>query len=76
MQRIRAIDSHTEGEPTCIVHAGIAYPAVSDILATRAYLEANYDWLRRALMREPRTPTHAPIASIFGSLDSTAIFVR
>src|ERR1700752_3643759 len=29
-----------------------------------------------ALMREPRTPTHAPMQSIFGSCAIPAIFVR
>ena len=29
-----------------------------------------------ALMREPRTPTQAPMQSIFGSWESTAILVR
>ncbi|MEH6721092.1 MAG: proline racemase family protein [Aurantimonas endophytica] len=48
------IYTHTEGEPLCIVHSGIPYPAGSSILEKRAFLEANYDWLRKALMREPR----------------------
>ena len=48
------IYTHTEGEPLCIIHSGIPYPAGSDILAKRRFLEANYDWLRLALMREPR----------------------
>jgi proline racemase len=48
------IYTHTEGEPTCIVHSGIVYPAGSSILEKRAFLEAQYDWVRLALMREPR----------------------
>ncbi|VVE90730.1 proline racemase family protein [Pandoraea bronchicola] len=48
------IYTHTEGEPLCIIHSGIPYPAGSTILEKRAFLEANYDWLRMALMREPR----------------------
>lgn len=48
------IYTHTEGEPLCIVHSGIPYPPGSSILAKRAFLEKNYDWLRCALMREPR----------------------
>jgi proline racemase len=51
---IDAIYTHTEGEPTCIVHGGITYPFGSDILEKRRFLERDYDWLRRALMREPR----------------------
>ncbi|HWK67743.1 MAG TPA: proline racemase family protein [Rhizobiaceae bacterium] len=46
--------THTEGEPLCIIHSGIPYPAGSSILEKRKFLEENYDWLRRALMREPR----------------------
>ena len=48
------IYTHTEGEPLCIIHNGIPYPAGSSILEKRAFLEANYDWVRTALMREPR----------------------
>jgi proline racemase len=48
------IYTHTEGEPTCIVHSGIVYPAGLSILEKRAFLEAQYDWVRLALMREPR----------------------
>ena len=48
------IYTHTEGEPLCIVHSGITYPFGSDILEKRRFLEESYDWLRRALMREPR----------------------
>lgn len=29
------IYTHTEGEPTCIVHSGITYPFGSDILEKR-----------------------------------------
>lgn len=51
---VDVIYTHTEGEPTCIVHSGITYPYGSDILEKRRFLERDYDWLRRALMREPR----------------------
>ena len=46
--------THTEGEPTCIIHSGVLYPPGSSILDKRKFLEKNYDWLRNALMREPR----------------------
>jgi Proline racemase len=48
------IYTHTEGEPLCIIHSGIPYPPGSSILEKRRFLQANYDWLRKALMREPR----------------------
>jgi proline racemase len=75
MRKNRFVDviyTHTEGEPTCIVHGGISYPFGGDILDKRRFLESHYDWLRRALMREPRghrdmfgvfvTPPSAPDA--------------
>src|SRR5262245_26756635 len=46
--------THTEGEPTCIIHSGITYPPSSSILQKRRFIEENFDWLRTALMREPR----------------------
>lgn len=55
---VDTIYTHTEGEPTCIIHSGIFYPPGTDILEKRRYLEKNYDWLRRALMREPRGHHH------------------
>ena len=48
------IYTHTEGEPLCIVHSGIPYPHGSSIVEKRAFLKENYDWVRCALMREPR----------------------
>lgn len=57
MQKQDAFDviyTHTEGEPLCIIHSGIPYPPGSSILEKRAFLENQYDWLRLALMREPR----------------------
>ena len=38
----------------CASSSGIPYPAGSTILEKRAFLEQRYDWLRKALMREPR----------------------
>lgn len=61
MRRNRFYDviyTHTEGEPSCIVHSGIIYPPNTDILEKRRFLEENYDWLRKALMREPRGHHH------------------
>jgi len=51
---VDCIYTHTEGEPTCIIHGGVTYPAGLDILQKRAFLQANYDHVRLALMREPR----------------------
>lgn len=57
MKAVDAFDviyTHTEGEPLCIIHSGIPYPAHSTVLEKRSFLAENYDWLRKALMREPR----------------------
>lgn len=48
------IYTHTEGEPLCIIHSGIPYPAGSTILEKRKFLKERYDWVRTSLMREPR----------------------
>ncbi len=69
-QHIDVIYTHTEGEPTCIVHAGIRYPFGADILAKRRFLEQDYDWLRRALMQEPRG--HRDMYGVFLTPPSTA----
>lgn len=55
--------THTEGEPLCIVHSGIPYPAGTSVLEKKQYLEAHYDWLRLALMREPRG--HKDMVGVF-----------
>jgi proline racemase len=57
-QFLDVIYTHTEGEPTCIVHSGIPYPHGGDILSKREYLKANHDHVRTSLMREPRGHQH------------------
>ena len=54
LPHVDVIYTHTEGEPTCIVHSGVRYPHGLDILGKRRHLEQHYDWLRKALMQEPR----------------------
>ena len=54
LPHIDVIYTHTEGEPTCIVHSGVRYPHGLDILGKRRHIEQHYDWLRKALMQEPR----------------------
>ena len=66
------IYTHTEGEPLCIIHSGIPYPAGSSILEKRVFLEENYDWLRKALMREPRG--HADMFGVFLTPPSSTDF--
>jgi len=69
MPQIDVIYTHTEGEPTCIIHSGVRYPAGTDIIAKRRYIENNYDWLRKALMQEPRG--HPDMFGVFLTPPST-----
>lgn len=66
------IYTHTEGEPLCIVHSGIPYPANSTILEKKQFIEANYDWLRLGLMREPRG--HKDMVGVFVTPPSSPEF--
>lgn len=51
---IHAIDSHTAGEPTRIVVGGIPNIKGNTMAEKKAYLEENLDYLRTAIMLEPR----------------------
>ena len=75
MKQLRQVDviyTHTEGEPTCIIHSGVRYPAASTILEKRRHLEQHYDWLRRALMQEPRG--HRDMYGVFVTPPSSTKF--
>jgi proline racemase len=53
-QMISVVDSHTAGEPTRIIVDGFP-PVKGQTMAERmSYLASHLDWLRKALMREPR----------------------
>ncbi len=64
--------THTEGEPLCIVHSGISYPASTTILEKWQFLKDEYDWLRLALMREPRG--HKDMVGVFVTPPSSPEF--
>lgn len=53
-QTIKTIDMHTGGEPLRVILEG--YPEIKGetVLAKRQYLKENLDYLRTALMHEPR----------------------
>lgn len=51
---IHAIDSHTMGEPTRIVIGGIPQIHGDTMADKKKYLEDNLDYVRTALMNEPR----------------------
>jgi proline racemase len=67
---VDVIYTHTEGEPTCIIHSGIPYPPGTDILEKRAFIQENYDWLRQALLHEPRG--HKDMYGVFLTPPSSA----
>lgn len=49
-----SVETHTLGEPTRIITSGFPDIPGSRMLEKKAFLEHNYDHLRRALMCEPR----------------------
>lgn len=51
---IKAVDTHTGGEFTRVVYAGIPEPQGSTMIEKKQWLAANCDELRRALTHEPR----------------------
>ena len=53
-QKIVSIESHTGGEPFRVVIEGLPEIPGATVLERRRYAERNLDWLRKALMWEPR----------------------
>ena len=51
---IKTIDSHTMGESTRIIYDGFPYLPGETMMEKKKYLIKNYDFLRSALMLEPR----------------------
>lgn len=60
---VNAIDSHTAGEPTRIITGGVPNIPGKTMPDKKAYMESKMDWLRTALMHEPRGH-----ANMFGSI--------
>ncbi|RLC48155.1 MAG: proline racemase, partial [Candidatus Cloacimonadota bacterium] len=52
--KIKTIDAHTAGGPLRIILSGLPEIKGKTILEKRKYLQKNYDYLRTALMFEPR----------------------
>tara|TARA_R110002072_G_C7978294_1_gene535834 strand:+ start:12542 stop:13489 length:948 start_codon:yes stop_codon:yes gene_type:complete len=52
--QIEYIDSHTGGEPTRVVHSGAPDLGTGPMAERQATMKAQHDWLRRALILEPR----------------------
>lgn len=53
-KEIIAVDSHTMGEPTRVIIDGISNIFGKTMPEKKAYLEENFDYLRTAVMLEPR----------------------
>ena len=53
-EKIKTIDAHTAGEPLRIILSGIPELQGNSILEYRRYMKENLDFLRTALMFEPR----------------------
>ncbi|MCI6277639.1 MAG: proline racemase [Clostridium sp.] len=54
IKSIQAVDSHTMGEPTRVVTGGIPSIKGKTMPEKKAYLENNMDYVRTAIMHEPR----------------------
>lgn len=54
IKSIHAIDSHTMGEPTRILVSGIPTIKGKTMYEKKVYLEQNMDYIRTAIMHEPR----------------------
>ena len=52
--KIKTIDAHTAGEPLRIILSGLPEINGKTILEKRKFLKENFDYLRTALMFEPR----------------------
>ncbi len=51
---LKTIDSHTEGEATRIIYDGFPALQGKTMMEKKNYLMENYDFLRTAMMLEPR----------------------
>ncbi|MBO8164612.1 MAG: proline racemase family protein [Brevibacillus sp.] len=51
---IQTIETHTYGEPTRIINGGLLKLKGNTVAEQRDYMAKHYDWLRRALIQEPR----------------------
>lgn len=54
MTQIAYIDSHTCGEPTRVIHRGVPDLGSGSMAERRDLLRGQHDWLRKALILEPR----------------------
>lgn len=72
MDRVRVIDSHTEGEPTRMVVAGGPDLGGGPLAERREKFRTKFDWFRRALVNEPRGSEVAVGALLIPPVDPNA----
>src|SRR5690625_4963015 len=53
-ERLQIVDSHTMGEPTRIIVGGVPPIPGKSMTEKKEYLENNLDYIRTAIMHEPR----------------------
>lgn len=73
MQRVRVIDSHTEGEPTRTVLAGGPDLGHGPLADRRDRFRREFDWFRRALVTEPRGSAVAVGALLVPPVDPRSV---
>ena len=73
VQKIRAIDSHTAGEPTRVVVAGFPDLGTGTMIERLEIFRANYDYLRSAIVNEPRGHSAIVGALLCEPIDRTCV---
>ncbi|GAK10675.1 proline racemase family protein [Geomicrobium sp. JCM 19039] len=51
---VQTIETHTFGEPTRIINGGLLKLKGETVAEQRDYMAANFEWLRNAIIQEPR----------------------
>ncbi|MEN8737797.1 MAG: proline racemase family protein [Akkermansiaceae bacterium] len=72
-QRIQVIDSHTGGEPSRVVISGAPEPQGQTMAEKRVFFREEMDWLRTAVVCEPRGHDAMVGALICAPLDSSCV---
>ena len=73
VKKIRVVDSHTAGEPTRVVIAGGPVVPEKGAEAARSFLREEEDWMRCALIHEPRGFEAVVGAFLCEPLDETCV---
>ena len=73
------VDTHTEGEPTRVILSGMPKLKGINLYEKREYMKINYDYVRTAVLQEPRGHKDQYGAIVFPSeregLDYEVIFM-